>query len=370
MRVLLLLCALVAALAAPSARAATPLELYEQIAAAAERTSLALTAGTDALFDADPGNDGGAVDAAVAAAEAELALVESPDALAAFGPKPVARYLKALRPVLADLRKARDLLDAEKAKKASKSVKKATTALAKARRQLLKLGDPLLRDGPAGAVLVLQELNAKTAGFHKPGKVVRFRAHGVIGGDGSVCEDAVASSSDPSIAEVTASTLVTNGLFTVTMKDQRGLARIRVTACGRTSEWLVYCNVPATPPVDVTTFDGTYVFDVEGEHTLTYPGGSSSGPVADDTSFSFSVAGGAVTVTYPSATGGGTVLPDGTISIDFSTQAGVDWHFRGKLKRLFGRVVQGTGTYTTDYAHPEGFWTGSGAGSWSGFNEL
>jgi hypothetical protein len=103
-----------------------------------------------------------------------------------------------------------------------------------------------------GPVVILEEVNAKSAGFHKPGEVVTFRAHvypvGSCAGPASVdLVDAAAVHGKTSVLGAGTFGVTPGSLFTVTMGPDAGAARVVLTACGRTSVRLLnnYGGKPA-----------------------------------------------------------------------------------------------------------------------------
>jgi len=97
---------------------------------------------------------------------------------------------------------------------------------------------------------VVGEIGAKTAGFHKPGDVVRLQ---IYAADGTPCNEApviTVENGPMSEAIDTGSVSVdeTTGVITLTMGEGRGGGHVSVTACGRTSNVLLYNYGPPSIP--------------------------------------------------------------------------------------------------------------------------
>ena len=94
---------------------------------------------------------------------------------------------------------------------------------------------------------VLAEVNARSAGFHKPGQQVTFR---MLGPDGGPCDETPTVTVENQFASsaVDLSTVVGNpdGTVTMTMGAGAGGARVTVTACGQTSSRLLFNYGPRT----------------------------------------------------------------------------------------------------------------------------
>jgi hypothetical protein len=133
--------------------------------------------------------------------------------------KKILSYQKKVQKVLTDVND-----DAKKGSAVVKSIKAAIVA-----------GDKLPFPKP-----MLAELNAKTAGFHKPGEEVTFA---VYTSTGEPCTDTI----DIEIESPFGSGNVVqgwrdngDGTFTLTMGSDAGGARVTATACGQTSSRLLY----------------------------------------------------------------------------------------------------------------------------------
>lgn len=122
------------------------------------------------------------------------------------------------------------------------------------KRQLKVLRAAYARTLQAGSRLgrpVIEEVNARSAGFHRPGERVTFR---IYAADGSPCtEPPVVTVQNQFSSEAVDLGLVAaaNGEVSLTMGSGKGGARVTVTACGRSSTRLLYnygARVPAGLP--------------------------------------------------------------------------------------------------------------------------
>jgi hypothetical protein len=118
------------------------------------------------------------------------------------------------------------------------------------RRQVQVLKKVYTRGMKALAVLgspALAEVNARSAGFHRPGQEVTFR---VLGPDGALCNETptVTVENQYTSSAVDLATVVAHpdGTVTMTMGAGPGGARVTVTACGRTSSRLLFNYGPRT----------------------------------------------------------------------------------------------------------------------------
>jgi hypothetical protein len=124
---------------------------------------------------------------------------------------------------------------------------------------------------------VVGELNARSAGFHKPGTVVRLQ---IYAADGSPCTETpvVVVENAGSAAAIDLDSVVVDestGIITLTMGEEAGGGRVTVTACGRTSTALLYNYGPKPPKWLPDGFpynlpQGSYVvtYSVTGDITL------------------------------------------------------------------------------------------------------
>jgi hypothetical protein len=94
---------------------------------------------------------------------------------------------------------------------------------------------------------VLAEVNARSAGFHRPGQAVAFR---ILGPDGGPCNETptvtVENQYASSAVDLTTVVAGPDGTVTMTMGAGAGGARVTVTACGQTSSRLLFNYGPRT----------------------------------------------------------------------------------------------------------------------------
>src|SRR5262245_43549828 len=118
------------------------------------------------------------------------------------------------------------------------------------RRKVQVLKKVYARGMKALAVLgspVLAEVNARSAGFHKPGQQVTFR---ILGPDGGPCNETpivtVENQYASSAVDLTTVVARPDGTVTMTMGAGAGGARVTATACGQTSSRLLFNYGPRT----------------------------------------------------------------------------------------------------------------------------
>jgi hypothetical protein len=124
----------------------------------------------------------------------------------------------------------------EKGGKAKIQLKKLKVGAKSALKSASKLGRP-----------VVAELNARSAGFHKPEQQVRFQ---IYTADGSPClEPPLVEVANQPFSRAIDSFRVDegSGVITLTMGQEQGGGSITVTACGRTATVLVYNYGPKVP---------------------------------------------------------------------------------------------------------------------------
>jgi hypothetical protein len=213
-------------------------------------------------------DDGGAGSAALTAARTTLAQLESavqdPNARAALGDdaKRVARGIATL---------GRSLGKAESAvgdpvRSAKRKLKALKTLYARGLKVGSRLGHP-----------VIAEVNARSAGFHRPGDQVTFR---VLTADGSPCGETptVTVENQYSSSAVDLATVATHadGTITMTMGDGAGGARVTVTACGRSTTRLLFNYGPRSvnglpPGFPPNLPHGTYVLSYSASGEVNIP---------------------------------------------------------------------------------------------------
>src|SRR5262249_43310066 len=123
---------------------------------------------------------------------------------------------------------------------------------------------------------VLAEVNARTAGFHKPGQEVTFR---VLGPDGGLCNETptvtVENQYASSAVDLTTVVAHPDGTVTMTMGAGAGGARVTVTACGRTSSRLVFNYGPRTSGggrgIPTNLPEGLYTLSVSASGYVSIP---------------------------------------------------------------------------------------------------
>ncbi len=96
---------------------------------------------------------------------------------------------------------------------------------------------------------VVGEIDAKSAGFHKPGQVVRFQ---IYNADGTPCleQPVVEVANQPLSSAIDLNSVTVDevsGVITLTMGQEQGGGSVTVTACGRTDTVLVYNYGPNVP---------------------------------------------------------------------------------------------------------------------------
>jgi hypothetical protein len=127
----------------------------------------------------------------------------------------------------------------------------------------------------ASAILgkpVIAEVNARTAGFHRPGDEVTFR---VVGADGAPCNETptVTVENQYFSSAVDLSTVQSHpdGTITMQMGTDSGGARVTVTACGQSSTRLLFNYGPQSPktmPTNLPTGGYALSFSASGEVSL------------------------------------------------------------------------------------------------------
>ena len=183
-------------------------------------------------------SDGSAASADIAAARLQV------DGLRTLSVDPAVR--QALGPA------ARRLV--QSVRKMDGAARRAQTTVAnpriRERRKVLVLKKAYARGMKALALLgspVLAEVNARSAGFHRPGQDVTFR---ILGPDDGPCNETptvtVENQYASSAVDLTTVVARADGTVTMTMGAGAGGARVTVTACGETSSRLLFNYGPRT----------------------------------------------------------------------------------------------------------------------------
>ena len=211
-----------------------------------------------------------------------------------------------------------------------------------------------------GGVL-LEELGAKSAGFHDAGKSVLFRIQLAPG-----------CTTEPTISVVDASGGAVATTFEevrrdasggrvirVTMGATGGAGRVEVTSCGVTRRWLLFnygpkASYPAAPKPEATRFDGTW----SGTFTGTATDGAGTTQVFG--AVEFTVVNGRIRITEP---GDGTGSVSGTGRTRFSGGSGgiasATYRFQGLFVQFVVGGTSASGNWTATYRG------GRGHGRWS-----
>ena len=178
------------------------------------------------------GNDGGAASAELTAAGAILAeletAVQDPNARAALGKqaKHLERSIAALGRAFGKAQAAVD----DPRRSFKRKLKALKTVYAKGLKIASKLDRP-----------VIEEVRARSAGFHRPGDDVTFR---VLAADGSPCNETptvtVENQYSSSAVDIGSVETHADGTITLTMGSAAGGARVTVTACGRSTTRLLF----------------------------------------------------------------------------------------------------------------------------------
>lgn len=161
-------------------------------------------------------------------------LAVDPAARQALGPV-AQRLVRLVRKMDGPVRRAQAAVDNPRVRERRK-IRALKAAYARGMKALTALGSP-----------VLAEVNARSAGFHKPGREVTFR---ILGPDGGPCDETptVTVENQYASSAVDLNTVVPhpNGIVTMTTGAGAGGARVTVTACGQTSSRLLFNYGPRT----------------------------------------------------------------------------------------------------------------------------
>jgi hypothetical protein len=183
-------------------------------------------------------SDASAATADVAAARVLLGdlrtLAVDPTVRQALGPA-ARRLARLVRRMDGAVRRAQTMIDNPRIRERRK-VQALRKVYARGMKALALLGSP-----------VLAEVNARSAGFHKPGQDVTFR---ILGPDGGACNETptvtVENQYASSAVDLTTVVARADGTVTMTMGAGPGGARVTVTACGQTSSRLLFNYGPGT----------------------------------------------------------------------------------------------------------------------------
>jgi len=210
-------------------------------------------------------SDGSAASADMAAARVLLdqlrTLSVDPAARQALGPA-ARRLVQLVRKMDGAVRRAQATVDNPRIRERRK-VQVLKKVYARGMKALAVLGSP-----------VLAEVNARSAGFHKPGQDVTFR---VLGPDGGPCNETptvtVENQYASSAVDLTTVVAHPDGTVTMTMGAGAGGARVTVTACGQTSSRLLFNYGPRTRgrgiPDDLP--EGLYALSVSASGYVSIP---------------------------------------------------------------------------------------------------
>ncbi len=211
-----------------------------------------------------------------------------------------------------------------------------------------------------GGVL-LEELGARSAGFHGTEKSVLFRIHLA---DGCTEEPEVTVVDESGGAVSTAFEEIRrdaagNLVIRVTMGASGGAGRVEVTSCGVTRRWLLFnygpkTEYPAPAKPEASRFDGTWSGEFTG--TASDQAGTTNvfGPVE------FTVVGGRIQISEP-GDGSGSISGSGRSRFSGGSGgiASATYRFQGLFLEFFVGGASASGNWSASYRG------GSARGRWS-----
>lgn len=210
-----------------------------------------------------------------------------------------------------------------------------------------------------GGVL-LEELGARSAGFHDTEKSVLFRirlADGCTEEPEITVVDVSGGAVDTAFQEIRRDA-AGNLVIRVTMGATGGAGRVEVTSCGVTRRWLLFnygpkTEYPAPARPEASRFDGTWTGSFKGVASDVVGSTNVFGPVE------FTVVGGRIQVSEP---GDGTGSISGTGRSRFSGGSGgiasATYRFQGVFVQFFVGGASASGNWSA--SHPRG----SARGTW------